>query len=230
MAINPQICADLARDAYNDRKDDIYTEDNNKKVNVGGREYKVLDVQYNWKTGFYGAIYQDAKTNEVIVAFRGTEPKYPNDLTADAKLLLNKDSGQIQDAYNLTRTAENIVGTYNRFNPNDKIPEPYLTGHSLGGALVQANAVAIGLKGATFNTLGIAGVDFELNGQNMRVSATNTTQVINHVSEGDRASRAKNIYGQILLYPNPKFEEKLAYAEKLNFGVGLDKDRTRRRT
>ncbi len=62
--------ADLADDVYNDRQ---VTKDG-ESINIGGHRYKVLAVHANPQNGYYGAVYQDIKTNAVIVTHRGTEP------------------------------------------------------------------------------------------------------------------------------------------------------------
>ncbi|MDO4641876.1 MAG: lipase, partial [Neisseria sp.] len=64
-----QQSANLAADAYNTRKETPL----NQTIPIGGHNYKVLKVHTNPKTGYYGAVYQDAETNEIIVVHRGTE-------------------------------------------------------------------------------------------------------------------------------------------------------------
>ena len=66
--ISRQQQADLAVDAYNYQ---AVTEGDN-KITIGGHDYKVLAVRNNPVTGYQGTVYQDVRTNEIVVAHRGT--------------------------------------------------------------------------------------------------------------------------------------------------------------
>ena len=65
--LTKQQYADLAADAYENR---VVTPPN-KTLVVGGNHYKVLAVHNNPKTDYQGAVYQDVRTNEIIVAIEG---------------------------------------------------------------------------------------------------------------------------------------------------------------
>lgn len=66
--ITRQQQADLAVDAYNTRT----VTKGNKKITIEGNDYKVLAVRNNPVTGYQGTVYQDLRTNEVVVSYRGT--------------------------------------------------------------------------------------------------------------------------------------------------------------
>lgn len=66
--ITRQQHADLAVDAYITRS----VTKGNETIRIGGNEYKVAAVWNNPKTGYYGAVYQDVRTNDFIAAHRGT--------------------------------------------------------------------------------------------------------------------------------------------------------------
>lgn len=66
--ISRQQQADLAVDAYNTRT----VTKGNKTITIGNNEYKVLAVRNNPVTGYQGTVYRDVRTNEIVVAHRGT--------------------------------------------------------------------------------------------------------------------------------------------------------------
>ncbi|MBN3858961.1 hypothetical protein GKC56_00080 [Neisseriaceae bacterium PsAf] len=84
-----QLNANLADDSYVNRKKD---EDPNRlkpPINIDGHQYYVLKTYQNSTTGFYGAVYQDKATNEITVAYRGTEPlaNKAADIWTDTKIV-----------------------------------------------------------------------------------------------------------------------------------------------
>ena len=97
--LTKQQYADLAADAYENR---VVTPPN-KTLVVGGNHYKVLAVHNNPKTDYQGAVYQDVRTNEIIVAHRGTESMI--DAKVDLKMVLDHVNIQAEDAAKLTRMA-----------------------------------------------------------------------------------------------------------------------------
>lgn len=68
-SITRQQQADLAADAYNTR---TVTKDWEDSIPIGGNYYKVLAVRNNPVTDYQGTVYQDVRTNEIVVAHRGT--------------------------------------------------------------------------------------------------------------------------------------------------------------
>lgn len=67
--ITRQQQADLAVDAYETRKITKPGE----SITIRENDYRVLAVHNNRSTGYQGTVYQDVRTNEIIVAHRGTE-------------------------------------------------------------------------------------------------------------------------------------------------------------
>jgi hypothetical protein len=93
-------------------------------------------------SGFFGAAFR--KTDEVIVAYRGTEPDSLGDWIADAAFasrLLERLNPQIGDAVDLFRAVQ------------AEYPDAILTitGHSLGGGLAQKAAMSFNIPATTFN-------------------------------------------------------------------------------
>ena len=68
-SITRQQQADLAKDAYEAR---TVTKERETPITIGGNKYKVLAVRNNPVTDYQGTVYQDVRTNEIVVAHRGT--------------------------------------------------------------------------------------------------------------------------------------------------------------
>lgn len=105
--ITRQQHADLAVDAYITRS----VTKGNETIRIGGNEYKVAAVWNNPKTGYYGAVYQDVRTNDFIAAHRGTLISL-NDLSdvyTDLKMVTRSMNNQSADAEKLTRIAIRLL-------------------------------------------------------------------------------------------------------------------------
>ena len=155
--ISRQQQADLAVDAYNTRA----ITKGNKTITIGDNEYKVLAVSHNRSTGYHGTVYQDVRSNEIIVAHRGTEPVLDDWLDAyiDWKMVSNSVNYQAADSEKLTRQAVILADVFHQNYPY--LPRPNIThvGHSLGGAHVEIQAYRFGHEGVTFNGYGAVGKD-----------------------------------------------------------------------
>lgn len=110
---------------------------------------KLFKDKYNHKVdddGFFACAFM--KDNEIVVAYRGTEPDTIEDLLADLEIgFLNHNHSQLVCAYMFL---EHIKSIY----PNKNI---HITGHSLGGCLAQY-AYVCGNKQyptVTWNALGL---------------------------------------------------------------------------
>lgn len=65
--ITRQQQADLAVDAYNIR---TVTKEGEEGIRISGNRYKILAIHNNRSTGYHGTVYQDVRSNEIIVAHR----------------------------------------------------------------------------------------------------------------------------------------------------------------
>ena len=186
--ISRQQQADLAVDAYNTRA----ITKGNKTITIGDNEYKVLAVSHNRSTGYHGTVYQDVRSNEIIVAHRGTEPVLDDWLDAyiDWKMVSNSVNYQAADSEKLTRMALEKAEEFHRKNPN--LPKPSIThvGHSLGGAHVEIQAYRFGHEGVTFNGYGAVG---------MRGVRQGDGDVTNYAKAADVVSAANAHYGKVIL-------------------------------
>ena len=185
--ITRQQQADLAVDAYNTRT----VTKGNKKITIEGNDYKVLAAHNNRATGYHGTVYQDVRTNEIIVAHRGTEPVLDDWLDAyiDWKMVSNSVNYQAADSEKLTRMA---IAAAEQFHNDTGFPIPQIThvGHSLGGAHVEIQAYRFGHEGATFNGYGAVG---------MRSVRQGDGDVTNYAKAADVVSAANAHYGKVIL-------------------------------
>ena len=97
--LSKQQYADLAQDSYENR---VVTPAN-KTLLIGGNHYRVLAVYKNPTTDYQGVVYQDVRTNEIVVAHRGTSSLM--DAKVDLKMVIHKANIQAEDAAKLTMLA-----------------------------------------------------------------------------------------------------------------------------
>ena len=181
--LTKQQYADLAADAYENR---VVTKPD-EHIAIGGNLYKVLAVHNNPKTDYQGAIYQDIRTNEIIVAHRGTESMI--DAKVDLKMVLDRVNIQAEDAAKLTREALRLA---EKFHQDNNLPRPHITqvGHSLGGALAQIQSYRFNHEGVTFNAYGAAALKDIPEGGN---------RVVNYARASDAVSAAAPHYGKVII-------------------------------
>ena len=182
--LTKQQYADLAADAYENR---VVTPPN-KTLVVGGNHYKVLAVHNNPKTDYQGAVYQDVRTNEIIVAHRGTESMI--DAKVDLKMVLDRVNIQAEDAAKLTRMSLREADDFSKNNQNQLRPKITQVGHSLGGALAQIQSYRFNHEGITFNAYGAAALKDIPEGGN---------RVVNYARASDAVSAAAPHYGKVII-------------------------------
>lgn len=96
-------------------------------------------------TGFRAAIYQNPQ-GQYVVAYAGTDPSEIPDLKADASQAFGLGAKQYNQAISLAKKAEVAFGDGN----------VVFTGHSLGGGLASAAALATDASAVTFNSAGLS--------------------------------------------------------------------------
>jgi hypothetical protein len=174
-----------------------------KEITLDGVKYKAIDFMDNPETGFQGTAYRRTDTNEVIIAYRGTEfGREPvHDGGVDAGMVLTGVNLQAHDAAAFTQRvldAEKIDAQVNHHEMKVTV-----TGHSLGGTLAEIEAAKFGLKGETFNAYGAASLYGVPEGGN---------QVIDHVRAGDVVSAASPHFGEVRIYADQKDIDTLSKA------------------
>jgi len=92
--------------------------------------FQRIDVQDNTDSGMAAAAYYNADSNELVIAYRGTEPTTTQDLAADAQLFRGKSNPQAEDANNYAERIQQMAAEQGL-----DVDNITYTGHSLGGAL-----------------------------------------------------------------------------------------------
>jgi gas vesicle protein len=161
-------------------------------------------VDYWDEAGFYGAAYSRLNTDEIVIAFRGTELDDPFDILNDIAIILDMALDQTKYAYSFYQQVKRIYH-------NTTIS---LTGHSLGGVLAQLVAVLIArdegrkIHTETFNAPGVSEIaqlywsDF----QNF-----NKFEVVNYYNPHDRIGKSGIHIGAVIeIDPSFLYDKKMA--------------------
>ena len=169
------------------------------------------------KSGMQAAVYVNSSTNDLVVAYRGTEPDKKDekwkDFKADAIMFLNS---QISAQY-----IEALLFYHNvKKNPKYRGMNVTVTGHSLGGSLAQIVSAQNGCPAVTFNAYGTGDVlKKHFNKKNL-----NNLNIINYANIYDPIFRLnyKAQPGKSYLVPS-KLSTSSGRIKKYHFLSGLDK-------
>lgn len=152
------------------------------------------------KKGFQGIACRNIRTNEIIVAFRGTEVslKKPfesfRDLKADIEMVFLRRNPQFEESKQLTNFALQYADELSS-KTGQTIPVS-LTGHSLGGSIAQFNAHYYEGRISqthTFNAYGVESLGYG-------IPKKKVSNVKNHVMATDFVSAASHHYGDVVIY------------------------------
>lgn len=154
----------------------------------GGNHYRVLAVHKNPTTDYQGVVYQDVRTNEIVVAHRGTSSLM--DVNVDLKMVIHKANIQAEDAAKLTRIALKAAKEFHDDHPEYNTPRITQVGHSLGGTLAQIQSYRFKQEGVTFNAYGAAALNGIPKGGD---------KVINYSLASDAVSAAAPHYGKMVI-------------------------------
>lgn len=138
-------------------------------------------------SGFQGYAFRNYKTNEFMITFTGTQSNDDADTETDKKILFKRSNQQKQYAFKLF---QKVTSKYNK-------PTIYLTGHSLGGNLVEATAANFpnNYKQAfTFNSFGTN-------------NYSNSTKVVSSSIDTDPVSRLYAHYGRVFYFKVRHYED-----------------------
>ena len=182
--LSKQQHADLAKDSYENR---VVTPPN-KTLLIGGNHYRVLAVHKNPTTDYQGVVYQDVRTNEIVVAHRGTSSLM--DVNVDLKMVIHKANIQAEDAAKLTIMALKEADKFHNKHPEQSQPRITQVGHSLGGTLAQIQSYRFKQEGVTFNAYGAAALNGIPKGGD---------KVINYSLASDAVSAATPHYGKMVI-------------------------------
>jgi hypothetical protein len=200
MTLESKDYALLAQASYNDPVLD-------KRIVVGGLEYKAIDFANDPKTGFQATAYDHLNANgshEVVIAYRGTEfGREPvHDGLTDAGMALAGINAQTAQSEAFTQKV--LAKAEQKAEQGHYGLNVTVTGHSLGGTLAEINAYKFGLHGETFNAYGAAGL--------LQGVPEGGHQVIDHVRATDVVSAGSRHFGEVRVYANQQDIDTLAKA------------------
>ena len=196
MSLSTQQHADLASDAYTDRKTGVRRPNERDFESINGTTYRILEHVNNPRTGYAGTVYQRVDTGDIVVAHRGTEVDQgiaaltKDGVLADGRMVVNRSNPQAPEAIELTRHAINRANDIGQ--EFGKVPQVTVTGHSLGGTHAQITAHHFGLQGETFNAYGAASLGLGI--------PRGGDAVTNHFMASDFVSAASPHYGEVRSY------------------------------
>jgi hypothetical protein len=128
-------------------------------------------------TGFRAHVYHNTATNEVVIAFAGTNLADPGDLKAIGEIIAGQLPRQFLNAFRLYLEVDRLLSR------SRKKAQISFTGHSLGGALAQYMAIAA--QGCPAETFGALGILHALGELGPLYNAGYPYPVVNHVAAGD---------------------------------------------
>lgn len=119
---------------------------------------------------------------DLVLAFRGTEPLSAVDWVEDVEQAFGQ-SEQYEQAVSLARELQIEVNQYNQDNGlhGEEAIDLSFTGHSLGGGLATAAALATGEDAIVFDAAGLSSRTIE----NLNLDTENASAVINFNVKGD---------------------------------------------
>lgn len=130
-----------------DVKEQTFDTPNYKKIDQhGGRDWPHT-------SGLDYTVFENKETGDLVVAFSGTEPLSPIDWIQDIKQAFGH-SEQYDEAIDFSRQLQSDLDTYNEANGTNK--KLTFTGHSLGGGLATAAALATGNEAFAFEAAGLS--------------------------------------------------------------------------
>lgn len=206
MNLDPEVCAAAASDAYTNRPGGASNMPTD--VYLGGHRYAVFDYEAD-PSGFHGTAYIDRETNEIIIAYRGTDPDFKHhpltvvrDIGADYTMVRDRFNPQEKAARDFTARVIDAAKAN-----GISLDHVTLAGHSLGGALVEIESSKFNLPGITFNSYGAVDLGYGV--------PEGGDRVINYVMAGDPVSAASHHHGQVVVLASDQDVEYLRGARYL---------------
>lgn len=130
-------------------------------------------------------LFENQQTGDLVISFRGTEPLSLVDWAEDIEQAFG-GSEQYEQAVALARSAQSELDQYNLDNnlTGDNAIELSFTGHSLGGGLATAAALASDNEAIVFDAAGLSQPTIDA----LNLDLNNVDQVTNFNVQGDMVS------------------------------------------
>ena len=151
------------------------------------------ELENNSDSQFFGKVYANPETEELIIAFCGTN-SLDDFATDDVQMIKGEVPEQYKDALKLYNSYAN--------DENFKDYKITITGHSLGGALAQLVSSTEGVeadKTITFNAFGAYNIFNNGKNEYNFVENPDESKMFNYITEGDIVSNTGRHLGQTTL-------------------------------
>ena len=208
MSVNPQVSAAAASDSYSNRSQSEV--DNPTPVLLIGQRYAIFGYKDDPVSGFHGTAYRNLDTNEIIIAYRGTDPDFKHhtgttvkDAIVDYTMVRDQINPQEKAAHDFT--AEMLKKAQDNGISKEQVT---VAGHSLGGTLAEIEAWKFGLHGMTLNAYGAVDLGYGV--------TNGGSQITDYVVAGDVVSAASHHFGKVVTLATDQDIEKLREARYID--------------
>lgn len=133
-----------------------------------GTEGNVIDWWGGEDHGLDCVLFHHKENGDMVLAFRGTEPLSVEDWVGNIKQAFGK-AQQYKKAVNLAKSLQKKANDNNR--------QLFLTGHSLGGGLATAAALATGCEAIVFDSAGVSDDTIETLDLNVEENESKVTNI-----------------------------------------------------
>ncbi len=212
MTVNPEVSAAAASDSYSNRSQSEV--DNPTPVPLNDQRYTIFGYMDDPITGFHGTAYRSMDTNEIIIAYRGTDPDFKHHTRTTVKDAV-VDYTMVRDQINpQEKAAHAFTGEMLQKAQDNGIAKEQVTvaGHSLGGTLAEIEAWKFGLHGMTINAYGAVDLGYSV--------PEGGSQMTDYVVAGDVVSAASHHFGKVVTLATDRDIEKLREARYIDAPPG----------
>ena len=143
-------------------------------------------IDWVFTNGLDYKVFENSDTGDLVLSFRGTEPLSIVDWAADIEQALLGQSDQYEKAIDVARSIQSDIDEYNTANglTGEDAVELSFTGHSLGGGLATAAALATGNEATVFDAAGLSQATID----NFALDIGNAAHITNFNVQGDALS------------------------------------------
>ncbi len=138
-----------------------------------------FDYPFGPDEGLDFTLFENTDTGDIVLSYRGSEPDSIQDWVNNAEQALLGKSEQYEAAIGLAREIQTQLDNYNAENGTNK--QLTFTGHSLGGGLATAAALATGSEAIVFDAAGLNQTTIRDNG----LDVNHADKILNINVQGD---------------------------------------------